>query len=121
MRFCSKCENMCYISIDETNPNLINHYCRMCGHIENLSNDLCILDTYCSNNVNTNNNVINEYTKYDPTLPHLNNIDCINDECICNTNKNISRDIIFIRYDNKNLKNIYLCTHCDTSWKTNDQ
>jgi len=120
MRFCSKCDNMCYLAIDENDPNLINYYCRMCGNIENYSNDSCILNTQHGNNV-TKVDVINEYTKFDPTLPHLNNIDCINNECICNTDKNVSSDIIFIRYDNKNLKNIYLCYHCNISWKTNDK
>lgn len=120
MRFCSNCDNMCYISIDEKDPNLINHYCRMCGNIENLTNDLCILNTHYSNNVTTNIDVINKYTKFDPTLPHLNNIECINNECVCNTDKNIKSDIIYIRYDSNNLKNVYLCTHCDTSWKTNE-
>ena len=42
MKFCTKCDNMCYISIDNDNPNIINYYCRACGHIENTSTDLCI-------------------------------------------------------------------------------
>ena len=122
MKFCIKCDNMCYISIDNDNPNIINYYCRACGHIDNTSSDLCILNTQYSNDNISNNAVINEYTKLDPTLPHLyNSINCINPDCICNTDNKVQSDIIFIRYDEKNLKNIYLCVHCNTTWKTNEQ
>ncbi len=120
MKFCIKCDNMCYISIDKNNPNIINYYCRVCGHTNNNVEEFCILNTQYSNNKNINVNTINEYTKLDPTLPHLYNIDCINPDCKCNKDKNTKSDIIFIRYDEKGLKNIYLCTHCNASWKTSD-
>lgn len=120
MKFCIKCDNMCYISINTDNPNEINYYCRVCGHNESNSDELCILNTQYSK-VNDNVNIISEYTKLDPTLPHLYNIDCINPDCKCNTDKNINSDIIFIRYDEKNLKNIYICTHCDISWKSSSK
>lgn len=121
MKFCIKCDNMCYISIDKNDPNVINYYCRVCGHIDNAVDELCILNTkYNSNNSSININTINEFTKLDPTLPHLYNIDCINPECKCNKDTNVKSDIIFIRYDEKGLKNVYLCTHCNTSWKTSD-
>ena len=120
MKFCIKCDNMCYISIDKTDPNIINYYCRVCGYTNNNVDELCILNTQYSNNKNINVNTINEYTKLDPTLPHLYNIECINPDCKCNTDKNTKSDIIFIRYDEKGLKNIYLCTHCNASWKTSD-
>ena len=29
-------------------------------------------------------------------------------------------EIIYIRYDDVNMKYIYLCTHCDTKWNTNE-
>ena len=32
MHFCSKCENMYYIKIDEKNPNKLIYYCRKCGN-----------------------------------------------------------------------------------------
>jgi DNA-directed RNA polymerase subunit M/transcription elongation factor TFIIS len=118
MKFCSKCENMTYISINEKDPNIINYYCRMCGHVDNSNENLCILNTKYSKNI-TNINVINQYTKFDPTLPHLYNIDCINSDCKSNVDNKVRSDIIYIRYDNANLKNVYLCTHCNTSWNTN--
>jgi len=120
MKFCIKCDNMCYISINPDNPNEINYYCRVCGFTESNTDDFCILNTQYSK-TNNNVNIISNFTKLDPTLPHLKNMVCINSDCKSNTDKNVSSDIIFIRYDEKNLKNIYLCTHCDTTWKTSDK
>ena len=32
MKFCTYCDNMYYISISETDSNVITYYCRNCGH-----------------------------------------------------------------------------------------
>ena len=43
MHFCSKCQNMYYISIDPKNTNKLVYYCRNCGNsdeslsVENVS------------------------------------------------------------------------------------
>jgi len=63
---------------------------------------------------------INKYTKYDITLPRINYIKCPNNECSSN-NKDFdtnNREILYIRYDNTNMKYIYLCSHCDIVWNT---
>ena len=120
MKFCIKCDNMCYISINPDNPNEITVYCRVCGYTDNTSDELCILNTQYSK-TNDKNDIINNYTKLDPTLPHLYNINCINSDCKCNTDSKINSDVIFIRYDEQHLKNLYLCTHCDSTWKTSDK
>jgi aspartate carbamoyltransferase regulatory subunit len=65
-------------------------------------------------------NAINKYTKLDPTLPRVYNINCPNTECETNTDSEIKPEIIYIRYDEDNLKYLYLCSTCDTTWKTND-
>jgi len=67
--------------------------------------------------------IINKYTKLDPTLPRINKIKCPNAEC--DTNKSdggaAEREIIYIRYDDVNMKYVYLCSTCDTVWKTDEQ
>jgi aspartate carbamoyltransferase regulatory subunit len=55
----------------------------------------------------------------DPTLPRINNILCPNAECKTNT-EDVPREIIYIRYDNVNMKYVYLCSECDVVWKTED-
>ena len=50
----------------------------------------------------------------------VNNILCPNKDCPTNT-KNEPREIIYIRYDDLNINYVYLCSTCDTTWKTEDQ
>ena len=37
-----------------------------------------------------------------------------------NENEN-GREVIYIRYDDINMKYVYLCVHCDTTWKTDNR
>jgi DNA-directed RNA polymerase subunit M/transcription elongation factor TFIIS len=32
-----------------------------------------------------------------------------------------NREVIYIRYDDINMKYVYLCVHCDTTWKTDNR
>ena len=64
--------------------------------------------------------IINKYTKLDPTLPRVSNILCANAECSTNT-ENKPREIIYLRYDDTNMKYVYLCSTCDIVWKTEDK
>jgi len=120
MKFCNKCDNMYYIGINQTNNNNIQYYCRYCENIdENISSEgSCIIDV--NTKITQQNDIVNEYTKQDPTLPHLYNITCCNAECKSNKKAEIKSDIIFLRYNDKDMKYVYICTHCDHSWKTND-
>ena len=54
-----------------------------------------------------------------PTLPRINKILCPNSECTTNT-KNTEREIIYLRYDDVNIKYIYVCSTCDSVWKTDE-
>jgi aspartate carbamoyltransferase regulatory subunit len=65
--------------------------------------------------------MINKYTKLDPTLPRMHNIDCPNVGCTTNKEGSTEKtEIVYLRYDDANLKYLYICTTCDTTWKTND-
>lgn len=122
MKFCIKCDNMYYIGISEENSNSLNHYCRNCGHIDttNIDDSSCILRNDIRKGEQQYNHIINEYTKLDPTLPRVTNIKCPNTECKTNSESDVKAEIIYIRYDEDNLKYLYLCPTCDTTWKTND-
>lgn len=121
MHFCSVCNNMYYLRIDEKNPNKLDYYCRNCGHEDKLlaHDNMCISKTFIKKNDQSFNHIINEYTKLDPTLPRVNTILCPNSECETNTNK-VKREIIYIRYDDTNMKYVYLCSECSTIWQTNN-
>ncbi len=118
MHFCTNCENMYYVNID-SNTDTISHYCRNCGTVDNniLSNTNTIFE-YDNEESSTFKlaNAINQYTKYDPTLPRTQNIVCPNSECSANKDPNVAQDVLYIKYDEKNIKFIYLCCNCDKTW-----
>ena len=129
MKFCKDCENMLYIRLLSEDSNKLIYYCRNCGNTyDDIDKDnVCVLNS----NINMQDKGylqdINEYTKLDPTLPRTQNIKCPNQSCPSNhtgddssklTNKN---EVIYLRYDDINLNYIYICTQCDTTWKTNEQ
>jgi len=122
MHFCSNCKNMYYIKIDEDNPNSLLYYCRNCGNEDSLitEDNICVSKTQIKKGEKSFSHFINKYTKLDPTLPRVNNILCPNKDCLTNT-KNEPREIIYIRYDDLNVNYVYLCSTCDTTWKTGDQ
>ena len=126
MNFCVKCENMYYLKLSKENPDKLIYYCRKCGHVdENMLNNegiICVSKTHIKKTKQTFNNIINEYTKLDPTLPRINNVKCPNADCESNnqeTKDGRDNEIIFLRYDNDNMKYIYLCNTCNYSWKNN--
>ena len=122
MHFCSNCKNMYYIKIDEDNPNSLLYYCRNCGNEDSLitEDNICVSKTQIKKGEKSFSHFINKYTKLDPTLPRVNNILCPNKDCTTNT-KNEPREIIYIRYDDLNINYVYLCSTCDTTWKTEEQ
>lgn len=126
MHFCAICKNMYYISIDPSDSNRLIYYCRNCGHTDNnsstsISKNAFITQTNLKKQEQEFNHIINQYTKLDPTLPRVNNVLCPNDECLTNLDpENNLREIIIMRYDDKNMKYISLCSTCDTSWKTEE-
>jgi len=121
MKFCNICENMYYIKIDDDDSNLLNYYCRNCGNTDKnyTKENIIINKTNIKESNKELNYIINEYTVLDPTLPRTNKIDCINIECPTNKNNITNKEIIYIRYDEINIKYIYLCSTCHTNWKSN--
>lgn len=138
MHFCSVCANMYYISI--TPENELQYYCRNCGNID----DSIAADNICVSKVNIKHTtkqqsfsqVVNKYTKFDPTLPRIHTIRCPNDECPSNAGDSVvggggaagagekkksKNEIIYVRYDDTNLKYVYLCAKCDKVWNTEQQ
>jgi DNA-directed RNA polymerase subunit M/transcription elongation factor TFIIS len=112
---------MYYIRINEDDPNKLVYYCRKCGNEDLLlaSENVCVSKTFIKKSEQSFNHIINKYTKLDPTLPRINNILCPNQDC--STNKDgKEREIIYIRYDDVNMKYVYLCSECDTVWKVNE-
>ena len=123
MKFCVKCDNMYYIGISIDDPNKLTYYCRNCKHKdETLTEEgVCVLNTQLKQGEQKFNHIINKYTKLDPALPRIYNVKCPNAECKTNkSEEKIPAEVIYVRYDDDNLKYLYICSECDTTWKTND-
>mgnify|MGYP005656939739 FL=1 len=122
MKFCSNCENMYYLSIDQDDSDKLMYYCRNCGSQDDsvsTSSSSVISSVQLTQSETSMSRIVNKYTKLDPTLPRINRIPCPNAECDTNT-KETPREIIYIRYDDTNIKYMYLCSTCDYVWKTNE-
>ena len=120
MYFCSECGNMYYIKISEQDQDILIYYCRKCGNEDHTLNkkNICISKTNFKGTKQKFSHLINEFTKLNPTLPRRYNIQCPNSEC--QSHGETSNDVIYLRYDDQNMKYIYICNNCDTIWKTDE-
>jgi DNA-directed RNA polymerase subunit M/transcription elongation factor TFIIS len=127
MKFCKECDNMLYIRLLKEDSNKLIYYCRNCGNSydEINENNVCVLNTDIASKEKAYLQDINEYTKLDPTLPRTLNIKCPNQSCPSNEKSDLGEqsknEVIYLRYDDVNLNYVYICTQCDTVWKTNEQ
>ncbi len=138
MHFCENCGNMFYIELNKNDPDTLIYYCRNCGNkndkLINELNNNCVSKTHIIQKTGGYKNVINEYTHLDPTLPRVKfNMDCPNPECDSNkkadseskdtddTQPKKCKEIIYLRYNDANMKYVYLCAVCKTHWKTDKQ
>ena len=135
MHFCTECNNMYYLKIMEENMNSLIYYCRNCGHENDTltAENVCVSDTQIKRTEDQYVHIVNEYTKYDPTLPRINTIQCPNGKCASNSHEGqgqgqgqaqgqaqaqgVEREIIYLRYDDANMKYLYVCAVCNTNWK----
>lgn len=137
MKFCSECQNMYYIKINGEDANTLVYYCRFCGHEDNEPTDdgVVVLRTEYKKTEQQFSHMINRYIKHDPTLPRITNVKCPNEGCKSNgstdkssssasgghdSSKSHESSVIYLRYDDANMKYLYICEHCDTTWKTDD-
>lgn len=122
MHFCKVCENMYYLKLDEEDPNKLVYYCRNCNDTNSdlTDEDVIVCEISTKQSQLDFSHYINQYTKLDPTLPRINNVLCPNPDCNTNTNDE-PREIIYIRYNELQMKYVYLCSTCDAVWKTEDK
>jgi DNA-directed RNA polymerase subunit M/transcription elongation factor TFIIS len=112
---------MYYIRIDSEDSNKLVYYCRNCGNEDSsiTVDNVAVSKIKKQKDGQQFSHIINKYTKLDPTLPRISKVLCPFKDCKTNTNDE-PREIIYIRYDDVNMKYIYLCSTCDTVWKTDE-
>jgi DNA-directed RNA polymerase subunit M/transcription elongation factor TFIIS len=113
---------MLYIKIDERDSNQLSYYCRNCGYVDETAAEegVCVMKTQLRKGGQHFHHIINRYTKLDPTLPRIYSIRCPSETCATNVERVENPEVIYIRYDDENMKYVYLCVVCDTTWKTDD-
>lgn len=91
--------------------------CRNCGYTEPEKKGL-VMETVIQGRSSESYKVfLNEFTKEDPRLPHVKNLKCPNGQCK-SRNGQAESDVIYIKYDSANMKYLYICTVCDTQWRS---
>lgn len=132
MHFCTECQNMYYTRLGGDNLDKLIYYCRKCGHEDDaLSIDpknICVSKTHLKTSSSSYHHMVNEYTKLDPTLPRVKNMPCPNASCPTKPGNNkegeetktLENDVIYLRYDDANLKYVYICANCNTVWKNDN-
>ena len=117
INFCTECNNLTKLSIDENNKLI--HYCKYCDKIEMIEGmeGKCIY-TALSKEIDKSALIKeNVFIHNDITLPSLknnNNIVCPNEKC---ESKKEGSSIKYIKYDNDELRYIYICNKCGIKWK----
>ena len=118
MEFCEVCDNMLYVKTNEKKE--LVKYCKHCSFEkkETINTAIRISQTIYSEDDLLYNQNINEYLRFDPTLrrikdPHIN---CPNKDCTSEPDNN---QVIYIKYDSKNMKYLYVCETCGDTWKQN--
>ena len=138
MHFCPACDNKLNMQIGQINASEsapssysipLTLYCKHCPfttsiNSESSSEDDELLKTFdpCMYRSNYSNNhplyystIVNQYTFDDPTLPCFNNKPCANSKCASHTT-GIMPEILYLRYNDQDLKYLYLCKTCKSCW-----
>lgn len=130
MKFCDKCNSLLYTKYttdigdgeEKGNDRKLSYYCKLCCENSdcglNEDDHTIFKSEYQIDNLSKTDTIL-KYAKYDYTLPRL-DIPCKNKTCKRvddGAPKKYGDCIIFIRYNNDNLSNIYLCPKCESTWK----
>ena len=111
MKFCKVCDNMLYIEVTEEQN--LKYYCKNCNfnEIHQVEAESTVISekTYTNDLANLSS-YINPNIKYDLTLPRVSNIAC--PEC-----KPTDNEVIYIKYDQRNMKYLYFCCKCEHFWR----
>jgi DNA-directed RNA polymerase subunit M/transcription elongation factor TFIIS len=114
LEFCSVCEN--YLYLDTSNDKLTKS-CKTCGYQKETTEGSLITETVIQAQSSEDYRyVVNEFTKQDPRLPRFKNLKCPKPDCP--TQNGVPSEVIVIKYDQKNLRFVYICSVCDETWRS---
>lgn len=119
MKFCSVCENMLYIDVRDN--GMMSWNCVYCMKPDPVANattssktSIMVSSVDYKNEKAKYQHLMTPYIHEDPTIPHVSNIECANPQCT--RKKDQLNDVIYIKYDARNLKYLYSCAYCKHFW-----
>ncbi len=121
MKFCPQCDNKLYIRVKSEETDSLVYYCRFCKYEDTEIGEEGVVVLNTQFRKGEQHLHYNRYTKLDPTLPRIYHMRCPNATCQTNVDNVERPEIIYIRYDEEQMKFMYLCVVCDTAWKTDDR
>lgn len=117
IRFCTVCDNYLYLQV-EGEKQVLQRICRNCGFRDTEDQGGLVSEMHIEQRAAEGYTLINEFTLKDKRLPHLyNTMKCINEKCPTSLPGKES-DIVYIKYDNENLRYIYMCYICQATWRS---
>lgn len=109
--FCGNCDNMLVTKIqfnEDESSSLVRH-CRNCNNsIDEPEKTQSVYHRNYNLEMIKREHIVNKYTSFDNTLPKAQGIKCPNANCP----KSKKSDIRYIKYDDNDMKYIYICLDC---------
>jgi hypothetical protein len=92
-------------------------YCKNCNWTTNSGHEkgMCVYESSAVEEEADYKQYMTKDVKNDHTLPRIRHIKCPNEKC---TGTDADREVIYVKYDNINLKYLYFCCDCETFWKS---
>jgi DNA-directed RNA polymerase subunit M/transcription elongation factor TFIIS len=121
IRFCPECRYYLYLQDtldEEENENYLERLCRNCGYRErDMKGGLISEISIKEKSAESYKILVNEFTREDYRLPRIRgSLKCPNGDC--QSNKGTESDILYLKYDPVNIGYIYICSHCNTNWRS---
>ena len=137
MRFCAVCDNLLYIRVGEEGRGgtgadaddsaatagprrrqVLEHVCKCCGHTERAPDTREGRTVYSnlSDDQSAFRQFMTPYVRHDPTLPRVSDVPCPNGGK-CTRPADAPQEVLYIKYDARDLRFLYHCCHCGLFWK----
>lgn len=113
--FCEHCDNLLVIKYTE---GKVYYKCHCCQHEDTsaLNTSVCISRNSFQKQDASYEAYLNEHALSDPTLPCVSTIECANGKCSRAADQ--PSRVVYIKYDQVNLRYVYCCKHCKHVWRT---
>ena len=117
MKFCDVCQNMMYCRVED--DNTLNTYCKNCGFTAaptvEQQDRIFNVTRSSADDRSSYKQFLTPDIRHDNTLPRTRRMACPNADCPAAKSKK-GTDIIYVKYDDVNLKYLYHCCTCSVFW-----